>query len=80
MIPQKQIMMIQPSDVGYFDEQGWSVYSVTSRTQGRDFDEVRYFVSAEKLTQAMVQRDFQEMFPNCSVIRFESNEYRKEWR
>lgn len=74
MIQKKQIIMIQPSDAKIFDEQGWCVYSVTSRMQGRDF------VSPEKLTQAMMQSDFQRRFPHCSVVRFESNEYRKEWR
>lgn len=80
MIQKKQIIMIQPSDAKIFDEQGWCVYSVTSRMQSRDFDVVRYFVSAEKLTQAIVRSDFQSRFPRCSVVRFESNEYRKEWR
>lgn len=80
MIQKKQIIMIQPSDAKIFDKQGWCVYSVTSRMQGRDFDVVRYFVSPEKLTQAMVLSDFQSRFPHCSVVRFESNEYRKEWR
>ena len=80
MIQKKQIIMVQPSDAKIFDKQGWCVYSVTSRMQGRDFDVVRYFASPEKLTQAMVLSDFQSRFQYCSVVRFESNEYRKEWR
>lgn len=80
MTPEKQIMMIQPSETEYFDEQGWCVYSVTSHTQDNDFDVVRYFVSAERLTQGVVRRDFQTMFPSCEIICIKSNEYRKEWR